>query len=280
MNIHKRGGKLLICPTPLGNLQDITLRCLAALRSADVIIAEDTRVTKTLLRAYEIATPMRSFHERNAESRLRELRELLNEGKTVAVVSDAGMPGVSDPGSQFVRAARIAGLQVEVLPGPSVVPAALLLSGFDVSRFRFDGFAPRKAGERRLYFQGIESERAAVVLFEAPSRIEALLRTAAAALPNRRFFVLREYTKKFEEHMLGTARELLERLKTPARGEFTLVIEGSKETAPSTKGDITSAVDFLVRAGVSVKDATEAVRRASGAPRNEVYRLALTAKRK
>jgi 16S rRNA (cytidine1402-2'-O)-methyltransferase len=278
--MNRRAGKLQICPTPLGNLEDITLRCLAALRSADVIIAEDTRVTKTLLRVYEIRTQLRSFHERNAESRLRELRELLNEGKTVAVVSDAGMPGVSDPGSELVRAARTAGASVEVLPGPSVVPAALLLSGFDVSRFRFDGFAPRKAGERHLYFDSVRNERAAVVLFEAPSRIEGLLRAAAAPLSNRRFFVLREYTKKFEEQMLGTPRELLERLKTPARGEFTVVIEGSKESAPSTRGDVTSAVDFLVQAGVSVKDATEAVRRASGAPRNEVYRLALTAKRK
>jgi 16S rRNA (cytidine1402-2'-O)-methyltransferase len=278
--MNRRAGKLLICPTPLGNLEDITLRCLAALRSADLIIAEDTRVTKILLRAYEIRTPLRSFHERNAESRLRELRELLNEGKTVAVVSDAGMPGVSDPGSEFVRAARAVSAPVEVLPGPSVVPAALLLSGFDISRFRFDSFAPRKVGERHLYFQSVKNERAAVVLFEAPSRIEGLLRAAVAVLPNRRFFVLREYTKKFEEQMLGTPRELLERLKTSARGEFTVVIEGSKEAAPSTRGDVTSAVDFLVQVGVSVKDATEAVRRASGAPRNEVYRLALTAKRK
>src|SRR5579862_4587513 len=141
-------GRLIVCPTPLGNLEDVTLRVLRALRECDEIFAEDTRVSAVFLRAYDIQKPVRSFHERVAASRLTALRRLLAAGKTVAMVSDAGMPGISDPGVELVRAAREAGAAVDVLPGPSAVLGALVLSGFDCARFRFDGFAPRKAGER------------------------------------------------------------------------------------------------------------------------------------
>jgi 16S rRNA (cytidine1402-2'-O)-methyltransferase len=286
MNLRARGGgstgagKLVICPTPLGNLKDITLRTLEVLRTADVIFAEDTRVTKRLLRAYDIRGRVISFHQRVAHARLRELTELLTAGATVAVVSDAGMPGISDPGSELVRVARGIEAAVEVLPGPTAVPAALVLSGFDISRFRFDGFPPRKPGERAAYLASLKNERAAVVWFESPARIGALLRALAVTLPQRRVFVLREYTKKFEEHLLGSPGDVLQRLRTPLRGEVTLVLEGAARSAPSAATNVMGALELLIRAGVSVKDAVEAVRRASGAPRNDVYQLALSVKRR
>src|SRR5690242_10679278 len=146
-------GRLILCPTPLGNLEDVTYRVLRCLRECDVIFAEDTRVSLALLRHYDIKKAMRSFHERVESHRLRELASLLDAGKTVAVVTDAGMPGISDPGVELVRAARTCGAAVEVLPGPSALLGALVLSAFDVSRFRFDGFPPRKSSARRAYLE-------------------------------------------------------------------------------------------------------------------------------
>jgi len=272
-------GKLVLCPTPLGNLEDITLRVLRALRECDVIFAEDTRVTKNLLRHFEIDKPLRSFPEGAHESRLRELRELLREGKAVAMVSDAGMPGISDPGTELVRTARECGASIDALPGPSAVPAALVLSGFDVSAFRFDGFPPRKAGERRGYLAELEAERNAVVWFEAPHRAIELLRDVAQVMPHRRVFVLREYTKKFEQHILGTAEEVLREIDVPARGEFTLVLEGSHAKRSRAGIEAEKAIVFLLEHGVSAKDASEALRLATGLSKNELYRAALKVRR-
>src|SRR5450432_2417852 len=190
-------GRLVLCPTPLGNLEDVTLRVLRCLRECDVVFAEDTRVSVTLLRHYEIDKPMRSFHEGVEAQRMRELARLLGDGKLVAVVTDAGMPGISDPGVDLVRAARESGAAVEVLPGPSALLGALVLSAFDVSRFRFDGFPPRKPGARRTYLESLRAERAVTVWYEAPTRVRDLLADVAAIFPERRVFALREYTKKF-----------------------------------------------------------------------------------
>lgn len=268
-------GKLILCPTPLGNLEDITLRALRALRESDFIFAEDTRVTKNLLRHFDITTPLRSFHQRTEASRLRELRRLLHEGKTVAMVSDAGMPGISDPGTELVREARDCGAALEVLPGPSAVLAALVLSGFDLGSFRFDGFPPRKPGERRAYLASLGRERTSIVWFEAPSRVVALLDDVAEALPQRRIFALREYTKKFEQHISGVAHEVVRQIASPPRGEFTLVLEGAG-AAPKTAGvEVERALAFLRDHGLSAKDATEAVRLATALPKNELYRLAV-----
>jgi 16S rRNA (cytidine1402-2'-O)-methyltransferase len=272
-------GRLVLCPTPLGNLEDVTLRVLRVLRESDVIFAEDTRVTKTLLRHFDIGTPLRSFHQKAAASRLGELRRLLAAGKTVAMVSDAGMPGISDPGSELVRAARASDAAIEVLPGPSAVPAALVLSGFDVSTFRFDGFPPRKQGERRTYLARLEREPAALVWFEAPNRVGALLHDVADVLGERRVFVLREYTKKFEQHMYGTAREVLEQLATPPRGEFTLVLEGARIGPAAASADVEKALELLLARGLGAKDAAEALRLATGLSKNELYRLALKIRR-
>jgi 16S rRNA (cytidine1402-2'-O)-methyltransferase len=271
-------GRLVLCPTPLGNLEDVTLRVLRVLHECDVIFAEDTRVTKTLLRHYDISTPLRSFHQKTEASRLRELRALLSEGKTVAMVSDAGMPGISDPGSELVREARDTGAAIEVLPGPSALPAALVLSGFDISSFRFDGFPPRKQGERRTYLATLEREPAAVVWFEAPNRVAALLQDVAEMLGERRIFALREYTKKFEQHLYGTAREVLQQLSDPPRGEFTLVLEGARVGPVAVSADVMRAIELLRERGLGAKDVAQALHSATGLSRNELYRLALKAR--
>ncbi len=267
-------GRLVLCPTPLGNLEDITLRVLRTLRESDVIFAEDTRVTRNLLRHFDIGTELRSFPEGAHAARLRDLRALLLDGKNVAMVSDAGMPGISDPGIELVREARDCGAPIEVLPGPSAVPAALVLSGFDVSSFRFDGFPPRKPGPRRAYLSGLAEEPAAIVWFEAANRVIELLGDVAATLPQRQLFVLREYTKKFEQQAWGTAAAVVREI-SPPRGEFTLVLEGAKPQAKTAGAQAEAAIAFLRKHGVSAKDASEAIRLATGLSKNELYALAI-----
>lgn len=268
-------GRMIVCPTPLGNLEDITLRTLRALRECDVIFAEDTRVSETLLRHYEIKKPLRSFHERVETARLAELKKLLNAGKCVAVITDAGMPGISDPGIELVRTARDSNATIDVLPGPSAAVGAMVLSGFDAARFRFDGFPPRKSAQRRRYLETLRGEPAAVVWFEAPHRVADLLEDVAQVLPERRMFAVREYTKKFEQHLLGTAAEVMRDLKD-YRGEFTLVLEGagSDVEQPPDLQNVAQAVALLRRNGVSARVIADALRLATGLPKNDLYRLA------
>lgn len=276
-------GRLVICPTPLGNLEDITLRTLRALRECDELFAEDTRVTSKLLRHYGIDKPVRSYHERVEPRRLRELQALLAAGKTVAVVTDAGMPAISDPGSEVVRAAREVGAAVEALPGPSAFVGALVLSGFDVSRFRFEGFPPRKAGERRAHLRSLTAEPRAVVSYEAPSRIIDLLADVETVLPDRRVFVLREYTKMFEQHALGTAAEVRRQIEIPTRGEFVVVLEGSAkavEHRPAVTPAVLAAVAAMIRQGAGARTAAEGLALATGLPKNALYRLAVALKEK
>jgi len=268
-------GRLALCPTPLGNLEDVTLRVLRCLRECDVIFAEDTRVSVALLRHYEIVKPMRSFHERVEAQRLRELGRLLAEGKSVAVITDAGMPGISDPGVELVRVARESGASVEVLPGPSALLGALVLSAFDVSRFRFDGFPPRKPAARRAYLETLREETAVTVWYEAPTRVRALLADVASFFPQRRIFALREYTKKFEEHLLGTASDALVALSDPPRGEFVVVLDGVREIARTeTPQGIVDAMQMLIESGVRPRMAVDALVAATGLPKNELYALA------
>ncbi|HKW44745.1 MAG TPA: 16S rRNA (cytidine(1402)-2'-O)-methyltransferase [Candidatus Eremiobacteraceae bacterium] len=269
-------GRLYLCATPLGNLEDVTLRVLRVLRECDVVFAEDTRVSSGLLRAYDIDKPLRSFHERVEERRLAELRALLSDGKTVAAVSDAGMPGISDPGVELVRAARSVGATVEALPGPSALLGAVVLSGFDCSRFRFDGFVPRKAGAREKYLLAISSEPACTVVYEAPSRVRALIDDIDRLLTTRRVFVLREYTKKFEQQALGTASEIRAQIEWPARGEFVLAIEGATDDdrAGAVPDAVIASIRELVTAGAGVAVVARALHGATGLPRNALYALA------
>ncbi|MDQ6780056.1 MAG: 16S rRNA (cytidine(1402)-2'-O)-methyltransferase [Candidatus Eremiobacteraeota bacterium] len=267
-------GSIVLCPTPLGNLEDITLRTIRTLRECDAVFAEDTRVAHRLLRHLNISKPLHSFHEGVERARLATLRTLLGAGKKVALVTDAGMPGISDPGVDVVRAAREAGARVELLPGPSAALAAIVLSGFDGAHFRFDGFPPRKVGERQRYLAALRDETLPVVWFESTHRVLDLLRDVALTLPTRRLFVLREYTKKFEQHIFGDAAAVIAQL-TEVRGEFSLVLDGAEEQAaqPLDSAALQQAAGVLRAAGAKTRDIVEALRLATGRGKNELYRI-------
>jgi 16S rRNA (cytidine1402-2'-O)-methyltransferase len=257
------------------------LRVLRCLRECDVIFAEDTRVSEVLLRHFEVRKPVRSFHERVESKRLRELADLLASGKTVAVVTDAGMPGISDPGVELIRVARETSAAIEVLPGPSALLGALVLSGFDIGRFRFEGFPPRKASQRRTYLGTLRAELVAVVWYEAPSRVRELLGDIAAVLESRRVFVLREYTKKFEEQLIGTAADVLAGLGDPPRGEFVVVLEGASPADSESErvpDRVAAAMTLLLRNGVRPRLAVDALVTATGLHRNDLYALAQSLK--
>jgi 16S rRNA (cytidine1402-2'-O)-methyltransferase len=218
-------GTLYVVGTPIGNLEDITLRAIRVLREVDLIAAEDTRVTRTLLAAHDIRTPLTSYHEFSGPEKVRRLVERLADGD-VALVSDAGMPGLSDPGFPLIRAALEARVPIVPVPGPSAILAALVGSGLPMHAFCFLGFLPRKSGERRRVLAGLLDASQTTIVFESPHRIAAALRDLADVLgPGRPLAVGRELTKKFEEIVRGPAGELAERFAgRQARGEFTLVI--------------------------------------------------------
>lgn len=218
-------GTLYVVGTPIGNLEDITLRAVRILREVDLIAAEDTRVTRTLLTAHQIATPLASFHEFTGPAKVRRLVERLATGD-VALVSDAGMPGLSDPGYPLIRAALEAGHEVVPIPGPSAILAGLVASGLPMHAFTFHGFLPRKSGERRKLLASVEESGHTQVMFESPHRLVAALKDAVAVLgPDRPLVVARELTKKFEEVVRGSAGEVLARFERQApRGEITLLI--------------------------------------------------------
>jgi 16S rRNA (cytidine1402-2'-O)-methyltransferase len=224
-------GRLLVCPTPIGNLEDVTLRVLRALAEADVVACEDTRRTQVLLKRHDIrARSLVSLHERNERSRARELAARVREGETVALVSDAGTPLISDPGYALVQACIKEGLPVQALPGPSAVPVALVVSGLPVDRWRFVGFLPRKrAARERMLADSAET----LVAFESPHRLSASLDALAALDPGRPVAVCRELTKLHEEISRGPAAELAERYRErPAKGEIVLVVGAAASPRP------------------------------------------------
>lgn len=219
-------GTLYVVGTPIGNLEDITLRALRVLREVDLIAAEDTRTTRILLRAHDIGTPMVSFHEFSGPARARRLVERLGSAD-VALVSDAGMPGLSDPGYPLIRQALEAGYKVVPVPGPSAILAALVASGLPMHAFHFLGFLPRKSGQRRRALAAVADEDATLVAFESPHRLAASLADAAEVFGSRPMAAGRELTKMFEEIVRGTIPELAERYAhEEPRGEFTLVFAG------------------------------------------------------
>lgn len=219
-------GTLYVVGTPIGNLEDVSLRAIRVLREVDLIAAEDTRTTRTLLRAHEVATPLTSFHEFSGPGKVRRLAERL-ESQDVALVSDAGMPGLSDPGYPLIRAALEAGHAVVPIPGASAILAALVGSGLPMHAFHFLGFLPRKSGERRRALGALSEEEATLVAFESPHRLLAALADAEVALGDRPMAAARELTKKFEEFVRGTVSEVRAHFAEHApRGEFTLVFAG------------------------------------------------------
>jgi 16S rRNA (cytidine1402-2'-O)-methyltransferase len=252
-------GRLVVCATPIGNLEDVTLRVLGALREADLIACEDTRRTRTLLDRYGIAAPLVSYHEHNEERRAAELVERMRAGEVVALVSDAGMPLISDPGFVLVRACVAAGVAVEVLPGPSAPLAALVASGLPADHWRFEGFLPRRSGDLRRVLSGGSGT---LVAFESPRRLAATLRELAAIDADRPVAVCRELTKLHEEVVRGTAAELAERFAGEApRGEIVLVAGppagGRSEAGPAA--DAVDAVARLVEAGAKPRAAAGVV---------------------
>ena len=221
---------LYVIGTPIGNLSDITLRALEALKSADVIAAEDTRHSGNLLRHYEIRKPMVSYHQHNEAMRTAQLAERLAAGETVALITDAGMPGLSDPGARLIACCIREGFPYTVLPGASAILTALVGSGFGLDRFSYGGFLPVKSGgrERDLRAAGARDETS--VFFESPHRLTKTLAVCAEIMPDRLICVARELTKKFEEFRRGTAAELLAHYHAhPPKGEITMVISGTKQ---------------------------------------------------
>jgi 16S rRNA (cytidine1402-2'-O)-methyltransferase len=264
---------LAVCATPIGNLDDVTLRVLAELREADVVLAEDTRHTRGLLERHGIAARLVSYHEHNEAARVAELLPRLEAGERVAVVSDAGMPGISDPGGRLVRAALDAGVAVTVLPGPSAVETAVVASGLVSERYAFVGFLPRRAAELEALWAELAVWHWPVVAFESPRRLPATLRSLAVAAPEREVAVCRELTKRFEEVVRGTAAALAERFAEPVKGEVTLVLGPG---ATKSRGvDAGAAVADLVAAGTPRRAAAEVVARLTGVARNELYRGSL-----
>jgi 16S rRNA (cytidine1402-2'-O)-methyltransferase len=267
---------LSVCATPIGNLEDVTLRVLRELREAEVVLCEDTRHTRALLERHGIAARTLSLHEHNEAKRVAELLPRLLEGERMALVSDAGMPGVNDPGLRLVDAALDAGIPVTVLPGPSAVETALVASGLIGEQYRFLGFLPRSEGALASLWGELGGWPHAAVAFESPRRLPRSLASLAAALPERRVAVCRELTKKHEEVVRGTAREVAERFAAAPRGEITLVVgAGEPVVERADEEAAVAAVAELVAAGVPRRLAVDVVARLSGLPRNALYRAGL-----
>ena len=268
---------LVVCATPIGNLGDVTQRVLEALRDADAVLCEDTRRTQILLDRYEIrARRLVSVHRHNEARRVEELLPRLAAGETHALVSDAGLPGVNDPGARLVEAALAEGIHVSVLPGPSAVETALVASGLGAAQYRFLGYLPRRAAELDALWEEARSWAYAAVAFESPRRLPRSLARLAAATPERRVAVCRELTKLHEEVVRGTAAELAERFSEPPRGEVTLVVAAAAaEPGPVEVDEAVAAVAELVAAGAAHRSAVEVVAGLAGVPRNELYRASL-----
>ena len=258
-------GRLVVIPTPIGNLEDITLRALSALRDADVIACEDTRRTRVLLDRFGVSAPLVSYHEHNEEARARELVGRMQAGEVVALVSDAGMPLVSDPGFVLLREAVAAGIAVEVLPGASAVITALVASGLPSSRWSFVGFLPRKASELASVLAAPET----LVAFESPKR---LAKSLGAIAPDRDVAVCRELTKVHEEVVRGSAGELAARYAAdPPRGEIVLVVGPAADSPDAISDDAREAFRTLVDAGAKRRAAASVVARLTGASANALY---------
>lgn len=254
-------GKLFICPTPIGNLKDITLRVLEVLQRVELIAAEDTRETRKLLTHYQIKKELTSYHEHNERSKSKVLIEQLKAGKQVALVSDAGMPGLSDPGHRLIKACLEESVDLEVLPGPSAAITALVLSGLPAGSFSYLGFLPRKKGERRRLLEEVASEPRTLVSCESPHRLEAALHDVLEMMGNRQIVVARELTKRFEEVLRGTAMEIIVQAKEKRlKGEIVLVVSGAEQThvIPSPER-LKKMVLSEMRVGVSKKEAIKKI---------------------
>jgi len=272
---------LVFVPTPLGNLRDITLRAIDVLRECTLVVAEDTRVARKLLTA--LALPGKeifSYREQNARGATGPILERARES-LVAVVTDAGMPGISDPGVELVAAARERGIEVEVLPGPNAALGAAVLSGFPLGRFIFEGFPPRASSARRASLKRALEFGIASIWYESPNRTRGTLRDLSAVDPAARVFLLREYTKRFEQQLSGTAAEVGARLAEPVRGEITIVVMPSAPPAarPLSQRDLDKRIDALLAASHSVAAVAKTLSAQGFGERRDIYARAGKRKR-
>jgi len=267
---------LAVCATPIGNLDDVTLRVLAELREADLVLCEDTRRSRVLLDHYGISSRLLSYHGHNETRRTQDVIARLERGERVALISDAGLPGVNDPGARLIGAAMAAGLPVTVLPGPSAVETALVASGLVSGRYQFVGYLPRRRGELEKIARELSRWPHSVVAFESPRRLPGALAAFADAIPERGAAVCRELTKRFEEIVRGTVAELAQHFAEPPKGEITLVLGPDAGGGKAEVGaESLAAVAELVAAGISRRQAVDLVARLGGESRNALYRGSL-----
>lgn len=278
-------GRLYIVPTPIGNLEDITFRAVRVLKEVETILAEDTRRTRILCQHYGIATGLVSFHEHNAARMIPSLLTALQAGRRLALVSDAGTPGIRDPGTPLVREAVALGIEVEALPGASAVTTALSASGLVADRFVFEGFLPRKEQARRNRVRELSSERRTLVIFESPLRMDGTLREVAEAMgPTRPVVVARELTKHYETYHRGTAGELAAAFAARSwPGEMVLLVSGAGSEGGTTAPELEELAEALLEeslaAGEGVKEAARLAAERTGLSRTYLYDVALALRR-
>ena len=270
--------KLYIVSTPIGNLQDITLRALNTLKEVDLIACEDTRTTKKLLLRYQINKPLTSYHEHNEIEKAKELLSMLQNGKSIALVTDAGTPGVSDPGFRIVKLASENGVQVVSIPGPSASIAALSISGLPTFGFAFFGFPPRQKKRLTEYLERLKDYPETLIFYESPRRVIKTLEAMVEVLGERNASLSREITKMYEETLRGTLSEIKELLQSrdSLKGEFTLVVEGaSQEKKEFDSETLHDLLLYLKNEGLSLKDAVRQVTADSGVSKSKIYKKAL-----
>jgi 16S rRNA (cytidine1402-2'-O)-methyltransferase len=280
MKNEMSSGILYVVSTPIGNLEDITLRALRVLKEVDLVAAEDTRRTRQLLTHYGIQKPLISYHEHNERRREDTLLEELREGKNVALVTDAGTPGISDPGEPLIRRAIREKITLVPIPGPAAAMAALSIGGLPTDRFLFYGFLPAKSSARKKMLDGLRKRPETLVFYESPRRLPALLKEAREILGDRQVAVAREITKVFEETWRGSLDEVLEKIgKEEVKGEVTVVIAGNTNKEAIDSQTIRETLQECQKnSGVSWKDAVERVAEELGVGKREVYREALKMK--
>ncbi len=277
-------GTLYIVSTPIGNLEDITLRALRVLREVDLIAAEDTRVTRKLLSHYDIHVPMTSYRQHTRGAQAEEILDFIKQGKNVALVSDAGTPGISDPGHELIAMCIAEGVEIDVVPGPTALIAALVISGMPTSHFAFDGFPPRKDSERRAFFRSIKSDTRTILLYESPTRLQKTLETMRDELGGKRqVAIVREITKIFQEVFRGTVLEAIEHFgSSRVRGEIVIVLHGALPeeivSTPIGLEALSRRLTELIASGMSERDAVRQCVIEFKLPRRQIYAAALQLK--
>lgn len=275
VGVFMKIGKLYICPTPIGNLEDITLRTLRILKEVDLIAAEDTRHSLGLLNHYEIKKPLTSYHEHNIRQKGPELINQLLSGKDIAIITDAGMPGISDPGEDLIKLAIEEGIDVIGLPGATASITALVVSGLSTEKFVFEGFLNSKKSERIKELEALQSERRTIILYESPHRISDTLKDILSILGNRKIAIARELTKHYEEIFRGNIEEAINRFKDGAKGEMVLILEGNTEEIKAIEIDIKKELERYLEEGLSKKEAVKRVSDDNKLPKNLVYKTSL-----